>query len=118
MKIVKVINKRNNECFGANVQIADTFFSRMKGLLGRCELKEQEGIIITHCNSIHMFFMKFAIDVLFLDKDKRVVGMCHSIKPNRLSPIFFKAKMALELPAGTIAKNKIFQKDQLDFVDV
>ena len=117
MKTVKIINKRNNEYVALNVQIADTFFTRMKGLLGREGLEKDQGLIITRCQSIHMFFMKFSIDVLFLNKEMQVVGMCHSIKPFRLSPLFFKANKALELPSGLLFEKKIFLGDPLELID-
>ena len=78
----------------------------MKGLLGRGEFPTGEALIITQCQSIHMFFMKFPIDVIFCDDENRVVGLCQEIKPFCLSPIFFKACCAIELPSGMIAASK------------
>ena len=93
--------------------IADTFFSRMVGLLKHESLKEGEALIITQCNSIHMFFMKFSIDVIFVDKKDCVVSFIKAIKPFQLSPIFFKASYAIELPVGSIDKNRVNKGDQL-----
>ncbi len=61
------------------------------------------GLWIEPCNSIHMFFMKFAIDVLFLDSGGRVKRVLLALKPWRVSPIVFGARTVVELPAGTLA---------------
>lgn len=87
--------------------LADSSGARMKGLLGRSSLLPGEGLLITHCNSIHMFFMKFSIDVVFMDHNNIVVGLVQNIPPFALSPIFWKAKKALELPAGVILKTRV-----------
>ncbi len=66
-------------------------------------------------NSIHMFFMRFAIDVIFVDGQNRVIGLVERIKPFRMSPYFFRAKWAIELSAGTIEKTGVRQGDELEF---
>ena len=77
----------------------------MRGLLGRAGLGPGEALIITPCQSIHMLFMTFAIDVIFVDALGKVVGVCPNIRPFCLSPIFLKARSAIEVPAGTIASS-------------
>ena len=76
----------------------------MVGLLNRTSLDEGEGLLLTSCQSIHMFGMKFAIDALFLDKEGVVVGVLEDFAPGKMSRIFGKAKSCLELPAGTVKK--------------
>jgi len=83
--------------------LADTPFTRMKGLLGRASLSSGEGMVITACRSIHMLFMRFAIDVVFVDRGGVVVGLVEKIGPFGFSPVFWNAAAAIELPAGTIA---------------
>ena len=65
------------------VELAATWGSRLKGLLGRRSIAPGEGLHIVPCNSIHMFFMRFAIDVAFLAHDGRVVKLVHTIRPWR-----------------------------------
>lgn len=77
---------------------------RMKGLLGRDHLPEGEGILLGSCNSIHMFFMKFAIDAVFLDKENRVVHVCERIAPWKISRVVWRAKSVLEVAAGTVER--------------
>ncbi|VAW19923.1 hypothetical protein MNBD_BACTEROID05-1229, partial [hydrothermal vent metagenome] len=87
--------------------------SRMVGLLNRQSLGEGEALIITQCNSIHMFFMRFAIDCIFVDVNDCVVGLVKNIKPWRLSAIYFKAKFVIETPVGVIEKTKSALGDTL-----
>ena len=96
-----------------NVKLAHTSGQRMKGLLGKENLPQGEALVITHCQSIHMFFMKFAIDVIFCDAKDKIVGVCKDVKPFQLSPVFFKASYAIELPSGTIVASKTELGDQL-----
>ena len=87
------------------LEVANSFFSRMKGLLGRKTLSQEEGLLITNCNSIHMFFMRFSIDVIFINKENKVVGLVENIPPNRLSRIFWKATSAIEVAPGAIQRS-------------
>lgn len=80
------------------------WFFRMKGLLGRRELAEGEGIWLNPCNSIHMFFMQFPIDAVFLDQENRIVKIFHNIQPWQATPILWNTRSVLEMPAGTAGK--------------
>lgn len=108
-------NSNKNTIVAENVFFADTPFKRAKGLLGRKELRSGECLIIKPCNSVHSFFMRFAIDVLFLDKNHRVVGMVVNLLPYRLSPLFLKAQCVIELPTGTIKATRTETNDCLLF---
>ncbi|MFT5169994.1 MAG: uncharacterized membrane protein (UPF0127 family) [Candidatus Omnitrophota bacterium] len=114
MSFHTVTNVTKHNIIADKVKLANTFMSRLVGLIGRSSLSEQEGLIITHCNSIHMVFMRFPIDVVFLDKVNKVVGLVKSIKPYRLSAIFFKASYAVELPSGSIISNDIKINDVIE----
>jgi uncharacterized membrane protein (UPF0127 family) len=109
-----IVNITRKSTLASHVDIAQNPWKRMKGLLGTSELPSGRALVITHCQSIHMFFMKFAIDVIFCDQQDRVVGLCANIKPFSLSPIFFKASYAIELPAGTISSSGTQLGDQID----
>ena len=86
----------------ADMEMARTSWSRFMGLMGRPSLAQGAGLWIEPCNSIHMFFMRFAIDVLFLDRQRRVKKVMLNLKPWRISPIVFGARSVVELPAGTL----------------
>lgn len=68
------------------------------------ELPDNAALLLSPTNSIHMFFMKYPIDVVFLDKNFRVVGLVHSIKPWQMTKVYWSAKHALELQAGILQK--------------
>ncbi|MEI8013139.1 MAG: DUF192 domain-containing protein, partial [Candidatus Omnitrophota bacterium] len=68
-------------------------------------------------NSIHMFFMSFAIDAVFIDKCGIVVGLVEEIKPNQMSPVFWKANSVIELPLGTIMQTETCLGDKIDIKD-
>jgi len=114
---VKIINFSKQKTICKNAALADTAISRMVGLLGRKTIAPDEGLIITHCRSIHMFFMKFAIDVIFTDKNNKVLGLVKNIKPFCMSPYFFKARNAIELFPGTIEKTTTAIGDKIIFED-
>jgi len=103
---MKVRNVTKNTIIAGEAVVADSFLSRMVGLLDRRNLKEGEALIITRCRSIHMFFMKFSIDAIFVDNKDVVVGTVENIRPFCLSPFFWKASYVIELPAGVIMKSR------------
>ncbi|WP_297965614.1 DUF192 domain-containing protein [uncultured Anaerovibrio sp.] len=84
------------------IQVADNFLRRFLGLMGRRELPPGTGLLITPCNSIHMMFMRFPIDVIFYDKDYQVVKTAADLKPWLGMSIAIGAIGAIELPAGTL----------------
>lgn len=86
-----------------NGRVAAWTWPRLKGLLGTHELAPGDGLLITPCSSVHMFGMRYAIDVLYLDAEDRVVGVDHSLAPGRVGRIYRGARYVIELPAGTCA---------------
>jgi uncharacterized protein len=79
---------------------ADSFFTRLKGLLGRSEFPRGAGLLITRCTSVHTLGMAFPIDVLHLDKHGRVKRVVPNLPPGRLGPWVPGGATVLELPAG------------------
>lgn len=86
--------------------LAETPFARVRGLLGKRGLPAGEGILLRPAGSIHTAFMRFAIDVVFLDRSDRVLKVASTMKPWRLASCR-KARAALELPAGEAARRGI-----------
>jgi uncharacterized membrane protein (UPF0127 family) len=84
------------------VAVADNPWRRFMGLMGRRELPAGAGLYLRPCSSIHMFFMRFPIDVAFIDNDLRVVRMYHGLRPWRMSRVVRRAKAAIELPSGAL----------------
>jgi uncharacterized membrane protein (UPF0127 family) len=87
-----------------DVAVADNPWRRFIGLMGRRELPAGAGLYLRPCSSIHMFFMRFPIDVAFVDNDLRVVRVYHGLRPWRMSRVVRRAKAAIELPSGALAR--------------
>lgn len=87
--------------------------SRREGLLKRTGLDEGEGLLISPCEAIHTFGMKFAIDVVFIDRKRRVRKVLHAMPRNRIG-FCFTAEYALELAAGTAQATGTQPGDQLE----
>ena len=81
------------------VYIADSFSLRFRGLMMRSELAPGEGLLLKNCSSIHCFFMRFPIDVIYLDKEMKVVGK-ETVEPWRIGKLFKGARHVLELGKG------------------
>ena len=92
--------------------LAETALTRMKGLLGRRELPSGEGILLKPASSVHMAFMRFPIDAVFLDRDMRVVKVAADLAPWRAAGAR-GSKSVLELPAGEAARRGLSVGDRL-----
>ena len=97
-------------------EIPESASGRARGLLGRDGLEPSAGMLIDRAGSVHMFFMRFPIDVVFLDRDWRVVGVRHNLRPWRVAGARH-AVAALELPAGAAAEAGIEEGDVLALED-
>lgn len=106
---MQLINKNNNRIIAEEVFIADSPLRRLKGLLGTKVLPKGQALIIRPCNSVHTFFMSFAIDVLFVDKNNTIVGIKSFLKPFWVTKIYFNAAYVVELPAGTVQESHTSQ---------
>ena len=101
---MKVINKTRQTILAENAVIAQTPLKRMIGLLSHRSFEPGEALIIKPCKSIHTFFMRFAIDVIFVDSGNRITRTIRSMRPFRISGIYLNATFCIELPAGTLDK--------------
>ena len=87
--------------------LADGFWTRLRGLLGRSGLEPDEGLWIEPCSSVHMFFMRFALDVAFVDRLGVVQRVYPNLRPWRATWIVPRARAAVELPVGTLATHGV-----------
>ena len=92
--------------------LADTALARMRGLLGRRELPSGEGILLKPASSVHMAFMRFPIDAVFLDRDLRVMKVATDLRPWRAAGSR-GAKAVLEIPAGEAGRRGLTVGDRL-----
>lgn len=82
------------------VRIADTFWTRFVGLMLQKPLPPATGLLITPCNSIHMCFMRFAIDAVYLDKQGKILKIVRNLRPWIGVSACWQAHSTLELTAG------------------
>jgi uncharacterized protein len=94
-----VLRKAGGKMVCARCELADNPLKRMRGLLGRTGLEPGDGMLFRPAGSIHMFFMRFPIDVLFCDRDLVVVGVERDLQPWRTARRK-GAKVVVELPVG------------------
>jgi len=111
---MKCINKTKNLLVVENVILANTYFSRLRGLLGKKSLGAGEGMLLKPCNAIHMMFMRFNIDAVFISKDNKVVYILKNFRKWRFSKIVGNAASTLELAAGA-SEGKFDIGDELSF---
>jgi len=110
---MEIINKTKNTLLAKDIVIANTPFKRMKGLLGKKEFREGQALILKPCNSIHTFFLRFAIDVIFVDKHNKIIEAISHLKPFRLTCVYWLSALAIELPSGTIQSTLTCKGDTL-----
>ena len=94
----------NGEVLLSRLRLATGMFQRMKGLLGARSLDADEGLWIQPCGSVHTFFMRFPIDVAFLDAGGAVVKTVSRLRPFRVASGGRRARSALELAPGALAR--------------
>jgi uncharacterized membrane protein (UPF0127 family) len=109
---VLVRNHTRNTLLGDAVELADTSETRRVGLLKHARLEPGSGLWIVPCESVHTFFMKFPIDLVYLDKQRKVRKVRHAVPAWRLSACL-TAHSILELPAGTAEKSGTLPGDEL-----
>ncbi len=114
---IQVRNLTRNAVLADGASVADTSSTRRTGLLKHTGLAPGDGLWIVPCESVHSFFMKFTIDVLYLDREHKVKKVRPEMVPWRVSACL-TAHSVLELPAGTIARTGTVPGDQLEIKDL
>jgi uncharacterized membrane protein (UPF0127 family) len=109
---VWVIKRSSGIVICERCELADTVPTRMRGLLGRRGIDPGEGLLIKPTNSVHMFFMRFAIDVVFLDREFVVKKIVETLAPWRMVGCR-GARAALELSAGEASRRGITVGERL-----
>ena len=109
---LRITNLTRDAVLGDSIDVADTSAKRRTGLLKHQRLAPGEGLWIVPCESVHTFFMKFPIDLVYLGKDRKVRKVRHAVKPWRLSACL-SAHSILELPAGAARETGTQAGDEL-----
>ncbi|MGC2163721.1 MAG: DUF192 domain-containing protein [Silvibacterium sp.] len=114
---MRISNFTRQTVLAHSAEIANHGAARRKGLLGRSSLAPGEGLWIAPCEAVHTFFMKFPIDLVYLDRDKRVEKVRSNVRPWRMSACL-SAHSIIELPVGTIHSSQTALGDKLEFTPV
>jgi hypothetical protein len=118
VKTLEVRNVTREENLAGRVMLADGWWTRLRGMMGRPEPAADEGMLLAPCQSVHMYWMKYPLDVAFLSSDGRVVATYHGLAPSRRSKWHRDAAKALELKAGRLAATQTEVGDRLELRQV
>ena len=110
---VFVYNRTKETFLAYRVKVADSMLSRLVGLLGKRSLRPDSGLWIVPSSGVHTLGMLFTIDVVFLDKNLKVVGLRELLRPFSITSLNLQAESVLELPGHTIIKSRTEIGDQL-----
>ncbi len=110
---VLVYNKTKQTFLAQRLKVADSVLSRLVGLLGRRRLEPDSGLWIFPSRGIHTLGMLFDIDVVFLDRDLKVVALRERVRPFSMTGLYLNAESVLELPSQTISKSGTEVGDEL-----
>ncbi|NNJ10487.1 DUF192 domain-containing protein [Chloroflexales bacterium ZM16-3] len=113
----RVTNTTRGTVIAEQCERASSFIARGRGLMGRPDLAPQAGMLIDPCSSIHTFFMKFPIDVIFINRGGRVVGLHAAMPPGRPYAGAWGARSVIELPVGVIAATSTQIGDLIEMSD-
>jgi uncharacterized protein len=112
----QAFNQTRNVYLATDVTVADTHWSRLRGLIGVREHDFRNGraLWIRPCRGVHTLAMQFPIDVVYLDRAGTVVHVEHNLQPWRFSPIRMQAASVLELPSHTAARTETALGDRIE----
>lgn len=113
---VTVRNQTRDCVIGSRIREARSFWARGRGLMFADSLETGEGLIIDPCTSIHTFWMRFPLDVLYMDREGTVVRADERMAPWRIGPVFTGSKWVIELPPGTISATGTVAGDTIEIV--
>jgi uncharacterized membrane protein (UPF0127 family) len=115
--IVRARNVTRETIVAERVEVAGTSETRRRGLLGRTGLEPGTGLWLVPCEWVHMFGMKFPIDIVVLDKNDVVVGVQEALRPGRIGKLFWRAHSTIELPVGAIRASGTAKGDRIAWED-
>ncbi|MGE5801969.1 MAG: DUF192 domain-containing protein [Gemmatimonadota bacterium] len=113
MNHVGLTNVTRGHVLGTWIAVADRWWPRLRGLLGRSPLRPGAGLLLRPCRAVHTFGMSYPVDVAFVDQEGSVVAVYHRLAPGHCSRWHKGAECALEVPAGTLAMTGTREGDRL-----
>jgi hypothetical protein len=113
---MQLLNLTSGAVLADQIEVASSFRQRLKGLIGRPCLNSGEALILLPCQSIHTCFMRFPIDVVFVDREGVVLRTLEMMKPYRFSPVIAHSHLVVELPGGRLADTGTMTGDHLQLL--
>ncbi|MFA9556304.1 DUF192 domain-containing protein [Evansella sp. AB-rgal1] len=113
---LKLVNLGNDRVIAANVNQAYSFFKRLKGLMFTKKLPIGDGLHIKPCPSVHTYFMNYAIDILYINKDNQVVAIDEALAPGKVGKRYKGAHSVVELSAGTVKRSETKVGQKMKFI--
>jgi hypothetical protein len=110
---MKIYHDTTGQCLAERVVLANTFLTRLRGLLGRRCLAPSEALWLRPCNGVHTLGMIFAIDAIFLDKELRIVRLVENLRPFCFTVPHLRAHSVVEMAAHSAARLTLKVGDQL-----
>ena len=110
--LISLVNERTRERVAASVEIAATRKTRRRGLLGRGHLDEASALLLAPCAAVHTVGMRFAIDVVFVDRQGYAVKVVRDLRPWRIA-LATGARAVIEMPAGSLRWGQVLPGDRL-----
>ena len=111
---MRIKNTRNDIVVADHGWVADSFWQRLKGLLGTKILEVGHGLVIKPCSSVHTFGMAYPIDVLFVAGDDRIIKIIDGMKAGQVA-MGLGSRYVIELPIGTVERTMCLVGDRLTF---
>lgn len=113
MKTLRIVNETRSRPLGDRVWLADRWWPRLRGLLGRGPLAEGGGLVIEPCKAVHMYGMKYSLDIAFVDDRGEVLAIYPELAPGARTAWHGPARRAVELPAGKLSQTGTVVGDRL-----
>ncbi|MFN0110068.1 MAG: DUF192 domain-containing protein [Blastocatellia bacterium] len=113
---MKFFHRATGQLLAEEVALANTFLTRLRGLIARSRLAPAQALWLRPCNGVHTWWMHYSIDVIFLDRDLRIVKLVENMRPFRLTAPHREARSVLEMAAHSISRAQLKIGDQLELV--
>lgn len=113
MRYVRVANEDRGAELGGRIGVADRWWSRLRGLLGRPPLEEGEGLLLLGSPAVHTVGMRYPLDIAVLDRAGRVLALYRALPPGRRTRFHPGAAHTLELPTGALDRSGTRERDRL-----
>jgi len=112
---LKLVVREKNITVSQQLKIAESFFERLIGLMFKEKMDGFDGLLIKQCRSIHTFFMRYPLDIVFMNNEMKIKKIIRNIKPWRMTLIYFTSTQVLELEGGTLHQ-EIREGDKLEVI--